>query len=47
MQEGLNSAAGQTMIPDLSNFAYGGATVLFAQATAEFLGGYLGVAPKP
>ena len=38
MQEGLNSEAGQAMARDLSQFASGGVTVLFARATVELLG---------
>ena len=38
MQEGLNSEAGQAMANDLSEFASGGVTVLFAQAAVETFG---------
>jgi len=38
MRQGLNSQAGQAMAKDMSNFASGGITILFAQATAEILG---------
>ena len=44
MQEGLNSDAGQAMAKDMSNFASGGVTVLFAHATTEKLGESLGTA---
>ncbi len=37
MQEGLNSETGQAMARDLSKFASGGATILFAHATKEIL----------
>jgi len=35
MQEGLNSEAGQAMARDLSEFASGGVTVLFAQVAID------------
>ena len=38
MQEGLNSEAGQAMARDYGNFASGGATVLFSEATTQGLG---------
>ena len=38
MQEGLNSETGKAMARDLSQFASGGATILFAHATTEVLG---------
>ena len=38
MQEGLNSDEGQAMAKDMSNFASGGVTVLFAHATNEEFG---------
>ncbi len=38
MQEGLNSETGQAMARDLSLFASGGATILFAHANTEILG---------
>ena len=44
MQEGLNSAAGQAMAQDLSRFASGGVSVLFARATTENMGESLGAA---
>jgi uncharacterized protein (TIGR02118 family) len=44
MQDGLNSDAGQAMAKDMSNFASGGVTVLFAHATNEKLGESLGTA---
>jgi uncharacterized protein (TIGR02118 family) len=37
MQEGLNSEAGQAMANDLSQFASGGVSVLFAQVAVESL----------
>jgi uncharacterized protein (TIGR02118 family) len=37
MQEGLNSEAGQAMARDYGNFASGGVTVLFSQATTQAL----------
>ena len=44
MQEGLNWAAGQDMAQDLSNFASGGVSMVFAQATTENLGESWGAA---
>lgn len=38
MQEGLNSDAGQAMATNLSEFATGGFSVLFAQAEVESVG---------
>ena len=35
MQAGLNSEAGQVMARDMANFASGGVTVLFSQATSS------------
>lgn len=37
MQEGLNSEAGLSMAKEMSQFASGGVTVLFSQATVETL----------
>lgn len=37
MQEGLNSEKGQEMARDLSQFASGGSTILFAYTTTEIL----------
>ena len=37
MQAGLNSEAGQAMARELSDFASGGYTILFAQTTSEIL----------
>ncbi len=37
LQQGLNSEAGQAMASDLSQFASGGATVLFAQSESQNL----------
>jgi len=38
LQKGLNSAAGQAMASDMSDFATGGVSVLFAQPSIELLG---------
>ena len=35
MQQGLNSESGQAMAGDLTNFASGGATVLFSHSTVD------------
>jgi uncharacterized protein (TIGR02118 family) len=47
MQEGLNSEAGQAMARDLANFASGGVTVLFSQATTQPLDFGTTVLAKP